>query len=68
MEPRSWARQGLRFRVAIALLTVVPWYMIYYVVQPMPGVDRPQTDRVRLALLVIVLSLVTAFLYRTAGS
>lgn len=29
--------QGVRFGVVIALLTVVPTYMIYYVVQPMPS-------------------------------
>lgn len=29
--------QGLRYGIAIACLTAVPTYMIYYVVQPMPG-------------------------------
>jgi len=28
--------QGIRFGIAVALLTVVPTYLIYYVVQPMP--------------------------------
>ena len=30
--------QGLHFGLAVALLTVVPTYLIYYAVQPMPGV------------------------------
>ena len=67
MEPRSWARQGLRFRVAIALLTVVPWYMIYYVVQPMPGVTVLK-QIVFDSAVIIVVSVVTAFLYRNARS
>jgi hypothetical protein len=31
-----WPGQGLRFGIAVALLTIVPTYLIYYVVQPMP--------------------------------
>jgi len=33
---KPWFGQGLRFGLAVALLTVVPTYMIYYVVQPLP--------------------------------
>ena len=37
-EPgKPWAGQGLRFGLAVALLSVVPHYMIYFVVQPTPG-------------------------------
>jgi hypothetical protein len=32
-----WFPQGLRFGVAVALLTAVPTYLIYYAVQPLPG-------------------------------
>ena len=38
VEAKPWVNQGLRFGLIIALLTVVPWYTIYYVVQPTPGV------------------------------
>jgi hypothetical protein len=38
MEAKPWLGQGLRYGIAVALLTVVPWYLIYYVVQPMPVV------------------------------
>jgi hypothetical protein len=34
---KSWIEQGTRFGVAVALLGVVPTYLIYYAVQPMPG-------------------------------
>ena len=37
VEDKPWIRQGLRFGVAIALLTIVPTYLIYYAVQPMPA-------------------------------
>jgi hypothetical protein len=36
VQAKPWLGQGLRFGVAVALLTVVPTYLIYYVVQPMP--------------------------------
>ncbi len=37
VEDKPWIRQGLRFGVAIALLTIVPTYLIYYAAQPMPA-------------------------------
>lgn len=33
----SWIAQGLRFGVAVALLVIVPWYLIYYSIQPWPA-------------------------------
>lgn len=35
---KPWLGQGLRFGIAVALLTVVPTYLIYYAVQPLPGI------------------------------
>ncbi len=32
----AWTGQGLRFGIAIVLLTIVPTYLIYYCVQPLP--------------------------------
>jgi len=37
-DDSAWIGQGLRFGVAIAVLTTIPGYMIYYAVQPMPEV------------------------------
>ena len=62
-EARSWLPQGLRFGLAIALLAVVPTYLIYYVVQPMPGatvVRQIMFDSV----LVLLLGAVVAFMRR----
>jgi hypothetical protein len=36
-EMKPWLPQGLRFGFAVALLTTIPTYTIYYVVQPMPA-------------------------------
>ena len=33
---KSWLAQGLRFGVAVAVLSTIPTYLIYYAVQPAP--------------------------------
>lgn len=62
-EARPWLGQGLRFGIAVALMTVVPTYTIYYVVQPMPGVHVIKQIVFDGALLLI-LGAVVAFIYR----
>lgn len=62
-----WIGQGIRFGIAIACLGVIPTYMIYYVVQPMPGmfvVKQVVFD----GLLVIILGIVAAFIYKPASN
>ena len=62
-EAKPWLPQGLRFGVAVAFLTVVPTYTIYYVVQPMPGaavVKQIVFD----GILMLLLGALVAFLYR----
>jgi len=63
VEPRPWLGQGLRFGIAVALLTVIPTYIIYYVVQPMPG-GTVVKQLVFDGLLVVLLGAVVAFVYR----
>ncbi|HET8624388.1 MAG TPA: hypothetical protein VFM14_12565 [Gemmatimonadales bacterium] len=63
VERTPWLPQGLRFGLAVAFLTVIPTYIIYYVVQPMPSgmvVKQILFD----AVLVVVLGAITAFLVR----
>jgi len=36
-EDKPWVSQGIRFGIIIALLMAAPIYLIYYAVQPMPG-------------------------------
>ena len=63
VEAKPWLPQGIRFGLAVALLTVLPTYMIYYVVQPMPGllvVKQIVFD----GILIVILGLVAALVYR----
>ena len=62
-EAKPWMSQGLRFGIAVALLTVVPTYLIYYVVQPMPGALVAK-QIVFDGILILVLAEIAAFLYR----
>ena len=62
-EAKPWMAQGVRFGVAVALLTVVPTYMIYFVVQPMPG-DVVIKQILYDGVLVVILGTIVAWLYR----
>ena len=63
VEATPWMGQGLRFGIAVALLTIVPTYMIYYVVQPMPA-STVIKQIVFDGVLMLVLGLVVAFVYK----
>jgi hypothetical protein len=58
-----WLGQGIRFGIAVALLVTVPWYLIYYSIQPFPA----QTVGKQLILDSISLFLIAiavAFIYK----
>ena len=63
VEAKPWLAQGVRFSVAIALLTAVPMYLIYYVVQPMPGVLALK-QMLFDSILIVMLGEIAAFVYR----
>ena len=63
VEPRPWLGQGIRYGVAIVLLTTLPLYLIYYVVQPMPGATVAK-QIVFDGILVVILGAIAAFMYR----
>jgi hypothetical protein len=63
VEDAPWMGQGIRFGVAVALLTIVPTYIIYHVVQPMPG-GIAVKQIVFGGILLLALGLLVAFLYR----
>ncbi len=63
VEPKPWLPQGVRFGVAIAMLAIVPMYLIYYVVQPTPGALVVK-QIVFSGILVVLLGIVAAYLYR----
>ena len=66
-EAKPWLAQGVRFGLAAALLTVVPTYLIYFVVQPMPQ-DVVVKQIVCDGILTVVLGAVVAWLYRDAAA
>jgi len=67
VEPRTWLPQGIRFGVAVALLALVPTYIIYYVVQPIPGMLAVK-QIVFDGILVVILGVIVAFIYRQPTS
>ncbi len=63
VEAKPWLTQGIRFGIAVALLTIVPTYLIYYAVQPMPGtivIKQIIFD----GILTVILGVIVAALYR----
>jgi len=65
-EAKPWVAQGVRFGIAVALLTAVPTYMIYFVVQPMPG-DMVIKQILYDGALMIILGVIVAWVYRGAA-
>jgi hypothetical protein len=63
IEAKSWLPQGLRFGLAVALLTIVPIYIIYYVVQPIPGMTVVK-QIVFDGILLLILGVIVALIYR----
>jgi hypothetical protein len=64
VEARPWLAQGVRYGVAVALLTIVPTYLIYYAVQPIPG-DVVIKQIVFDGVLTVILGTIVAWLYRS---
>ena len=67
VEAKPWIAQGVRFGLAVAFLTVIPTYMIYYVVQPMPGATVVK-QLIFDGVLTVLLGVVVAFLYRSRAA
>lgn len=62
-DNRPWLGQGLRFGLAVATLTAIPTYLIYYVVTPMPS-DVVAKQIVLDIMVLVVVGMVTAFVNR----
>ena len=63
-EPgKPWMGQGVRFGIAVALLTVVPTYMIYFVVQPTPA-ELALKQGLFDGVLLILLGIIAAWWFR----
>jgi len=66
-EAKPWMAEGVRFGVAVALLTAVPTYLIYFVVQPMPG-DVVIKQILCEGILMVLLGTIVAWFYRNTGA
>ena len=62
-EAKPWLAQGVRYGIAAALLGVIPGYLIYYAVQPLPG-EMVVKQVIFSGILLIVLGIIVAWLYR----
>ena len=66
VEAKPWLAQGVRFGIAVALLTTVPTYTIYFVVQPMPA-DLVIRQIAFDGSLMVILGALAGWLYRDAA-
>lgn len=58
-DDKPWLAQGLRYGLAIAVLTVIPTYLIYHVVTPVPmtlALKQTVLDTGRVLLMGVVLA------------
>jgi hypothetical protein len=66
---RPWIGQGIRFGLAVAVMSVIPGYLIYYAVQPMPAdlvVKQVVFDTIAMVVLGVVAAAVNRDGLRTA--
>lgn len=63
VEAKPWLGQGVRFGIAVAFLTSIPTYLIYFVVEPMPG-GVVAKQIIFDSVLLVVLGAITGWLYR----
>ena len=61
---RAWLGQGLRYGLAVACLTAIPYYLIYYCVQPLPGMLVAK-QVVFDTIVLMVMGAAVAFMYRS---
>ncbi|HEY3076148.1 MAG TPA: hypothetical protein VGJ74_13325 [Burkholderiales bacterium] len=63
VEAKPELGQGVRYGIAVICLMTLPIYLIYYVVQPMPGATVAK-QIVFDGILVLILGILVAFMYR----
>ncbi len=62
-----WLTQGLKFGVATAFLVTVPLYLVYYAVEPMPGMLVAK-QIIFDSITMIVMGIVVAMIMKPATS
>ncbi len=66
-EAKPWLARGVRYGVAVALLGVIPGYLIYYAVQPLLGLMVVK-QIIFSGVLIVVLGIIVAWLYRDTAT
>jgi hypothetical protein len=59
----SWMSQGIRFGIAAVLLVTVPWYLIYYSVQPWEFATTAKQIALD-GITLIIIAIATAYIYK----
>lgn len=62
-----WMMQGIRFGIAMACMTAIPMYLIYYAVQPWPGMIVAK-QIIGDFIMYVILGIVVAAINKTAGT
>ena len=62
-ENKPWFAQGVRFGIAVALLSTIPLYLIYFAVQPLPS-DLVALQIAYDTIAMVILGVVTAAVNR----
>jgi hypothetical protein len=62
-DSRPWLGQGVRFGLAVAVLTTIPTYLIYFAVQPMPS-DVVAKQIVFDCISMVLMGIITAAVNR----
>ncbi len=62
-ENKPWLAQGIRFGLAVAVLSTIPLYLIYFAVQPLPT-DLVAQQIVFDTIAMVIVGIVTAAVNR----
>jgi membrane protease YdiL (CAAX protease family) len=62
-ESKPWLMQGVRFGLAVAVLTTIPIYLIYFAVQPLPS-DLVAQQIVYDTIATVIMGIVVAAVNR----
>jgi hypothetical protein len=62
----SWIAQGVRFGTAAAFLVIVPWYLIYFSIQPWPA-STVAKQIIFDSLSMVIAGLVVAFINKNSS-
>src|SRR5215510_4359005 len=61
---KPWLSQGVRFGIAVSLMSAIPMYLIYYTVQPWPGMVVAK-QIVLETICIVIVGIVVAWFNRS---